>query len=62
MKMKLISTTLALLPVAEVSAHASHSHALVHNAEHLMLLSLLMLPAMLLVRPAIRRLAAARAR
>ena len=62
MKMKLISILLALLPVAEVSAHARHSHALVHNVEHLVLLSLLLAPALMLVRPAIRRLAAARAR
>ncbi|MGD8678112.1 MAG: hypothetical protein PVG16_03840 [Chromatiales bacterium] len=62
MKMKLTSTLLALLPVSEVSAHASHSHALVHNIEHLILLSLLLAPALMLVRPAIRRLAATFAR
>ena len=62
MKMKLTSILLALLPVSEVSAHASHSHALVHNIEHLILLSLLLAPALMLVRPAIRRLAATLAR
>jgi hypothetical protein len=62
MKLKLTSTLLALLPVAEVSAHASHSHLVVHNIEHLVLLSLLLAPALLLVRPAIRRFSANRAR
>jgi len=62
MKMKLTSILLALLPVADVSAHASHSHVLVHNIEHLVLLSLLLAPALMLIRPAIRRLAATRAR
>ncbi|MDX1344265.1 MAG: hypothetical protein R3179_00105 [Sedimenticolaceae bacterium] len=62
MKMKLTSTALALLPFGKVAAHESHSHMLMHNIEHLILLSLLLAPALLLVRPAIRRLAAARAR
>ncbi len=62
MKIKVASSLLALLPFGDVAAHASHSHMLVHNVEHLILLSLLLAPALLLVRPAIRRLAAARAR
>lgn len=61
MKLKLTSILLALLPVAEVSAHASHSHAFMHNIEHLFLLSAIVAPALLLVRPAMRRLAANRA-
>jgi hypothetical protein len=62
MKMKVASTLLALLPFGEVAAHASHSHAFVHNIEHLFLLSLLLAPALMFIRPAVRRLAAIRAR
>jgi hypothetical protein len=60
MKMKLTAILLALLPFAEVSAHASHSHAFVHNVEHILLLSALLPPLLLIARPGLRRLAARR--
>ena len=60
MKIRLTAILLALLPFGDVAAHTSHSHLLMHNIEHLFLLSLLLAPALILVRTAIRRLAAAR--
>ena len=62
MKMKLTTTLLMLLPFGDVAAHASHSHLLLHNIEHLLLLSLLLAPLLMLVRPVIRRVTTARAR
>jgi len=62
MKMKLTTILLMLLPFGDVAAHASHSHLLLHNIEHLLLLSLLLAPLLMLVRPVIRRVTTARAR
>ncbi|MGD1991431.1 MAG: hypothetical protein PVF23_08195 [Chromatiales bacterium] len=62
MKMKLTTILLMLLPFGDVAAHASHSHLLLHNIEHLLLLSLLLAPLLMLVRPVIRRVATTRAR
>ena len=62
MKMKLTTILLMLLPFGDVAAHASHSHLLLHNIEHLLLLSLLLAPVLMLVRPVIRRVTTARAR
>ena len=65
MLMKLTTMLPLLLAAGQAGAHASHAHAAMHEFEHLLLLSLLSLllaPALLLVRPAIRRLAAGRAR
>jgi hypothetical protein len=61
MKAKLTTALPVLLAAGEASAHASASHAFMHNIEHLFLLSAILAPALLLVRPAMRRLAANRA-
>lgn len=60
--MRLTTTILALFAAGQASAHASHANAVVHNIEHMLLLSLLIGPALLLVGPARRLLAARRNR
>jgi len=55
--MKLTVFLLSLFAAGQASAHASHAHAVAHNIEHLLLLSLLLAPALLLVRPLKRLLA-----
>ncbi|MEJ2308275.1 MAG: hypothetical protein P8Z31_02285 [Gammaproteobacteria bacterium] len=65
MRLKLTILLPLLLAAGRASAHASHAPAALHEFEHLLLLSLLSLllaPALLFLRPAMRRLAAGRAR
>lgn len=52
--MRMMAIFSTFLIAGEASAHPGTSHALAHNAEHLLLLSLILAPALLLVRPVIR--------
>lgn len=60
--MKLTATCMLLLAAWEASAHPGTSHAVAHNAEHLLLLCLLLAPALLLARPLVRLLGPRRRR